>query len=327
MGEIKKPIMARFTLVLSLLALSQAYDAPAKPDDMSCKFKDEATGTSYDLTELMALNPGETQDRISADAADYKYTFAICSTVAAPKECQNADGSSRVSHYWAPAWQTKKSEEGEKVTGSTTCFYLGNPDWAEHGALSLYDPEDPAAGVSLQYSGGQSCHSGKLRRAIKFNFRCVRNGIETFEKNIIDESEHCGYEVTIDSKNACPMECGFGGSHSPCGDHGVCGYDTDRKASRCFCNDGYTGNGCGDEVKSDDNDYGAILGLLIFVVIALVALAGGGLFMFRYLQKRTLSLDGESYSKLENSFGDGLVENGSQGPTRMGVSAGGPSNI
>ena len=30
-------------------------------------------------------------------------------------------------------------------------------------------------------------------------------------------------------------------------------YETDRKASRCFCNDGYTGNGCGDEVKSDDN--------------------------------------------------------------------------
>ena len=41
--------------------------------------------------------------------------------------------------------------------------------------------------------------------------------------------------------------------------------------------------------------------------------------LFRYLQKRTLSADGDSYSKLDNSFGDGLVENASNdGPTRMG---------
>jgi len=322
---------ASHLLTLALIALTiqtcASYDPPAKPPDMDCTFKDEASGTTYDLTDLMALNPGITQDRISTDNADYRYTFGVCSTVEAPKECRNSDGSSRVSHYWAPAWQTKISEENQPVTGSTTCFYLGNPDWKEHAGFSLYDSEDPAAGVSLQYDGGQSCHSRQLRRKIKFNFRCATNSIEKFEKNIIDEAEHCGYEVTVDTKLACPKECGFGSGNSPCGDHGVCGYDSDRKASRCFCNDGYKGGGCGDTTTATD-DYGAILGLLIFVVIALVALAGGGIFMFRYLQKRTLSADGDSYSKLDNSFGDGLVENASNdGPTRMGVGVSGPSNI
>ena len=104
---------------LALIALTiqtcASYDPPAKPPDMDCTFKDEAsgqshhllnslllnlclrlTGTTYDLTDLMALNPGITQDRISTDNADYRYTFGVCSTVEAPKECRNSDGSSRV---------------------------------------------------------------------------------------------------------------------------------------------------------------------------------------------------------------------------------------
>ena len=40
-------------------------------------------------------NPGEVTDRVQKEKGDYKYTFAVCSTIAAPTVCQNPDGSSR----------------------------------------------------------------------------------------------------------------------------------------------------------------------------------------------------------------------------------------
>lgn len=102
-------------------------------------------------------------------------------------------------------------------------------------------------------------------------------------------------------------------------------YDTDLAQSRCFCNEGYTGDGCGDKVKEDSNNYGAILGLLIFVVIALVAFGAAGYFLFRWMQKRTMAVNGDSYSKLEAQYGDSMVADDSAAPARIGIST--SSNI
>merc|ERR1711907_773300 len=317
----------RSLIVLATILAHASSSTPAQPKDPPmCGADFSSKGTSFDLTRLKEMasnaNPGEVADRVQKEKGDYKYTFAVCSTIAAPTVCQTSNNDN-----------------------DNTCFYLGNSEasggklewYDEYTSWALLDEEDPALGVSLTYTGGQHCtHTDqfgeRLRRKITFNFRCRKmNGIESFEKQVIDETDQCGYQITVDSPYACPTQCGFGGDRVACGNHGVCGFDTDLNQSRCLCNEGYTGSGCGDKVKKDDNDYGAILGLLIFVVIALVAFGAAFYFLFRWMQNRTMRMDGESYSKLEGMYGDSLAGTKDDSfedhaPPRMGVSTG-PSNI
>ena len=108
---------------------------------------------------------------------------------------------------------------------------------------SVLDEEDPGTlGVRLTYTHGQHCSSHGERRKLKLNFKCMRVGIEKIEKNVrasvaaalrcaahvsvpqvMDESSHCTYEINIESEYACPTQCGFGGGHAICNNHGVCG--------------------------------------------------------------------------------------------------------
>jgi len=196
---------------------------------MSCKY-DTGKGATYDLTKLQELSqtkPAEVVDRMQVAQMNYVYTFGICSTVAPPTNCIKPDGTSRVDPYWAPAWQTNSSETDITVpdVNERDCMYLGGGDLAEAATFSLLDKSDPGAGVTLTYTKGQHCSSG-ARRQLKLNFKCnSRVGIEKFDQNVMDESAHCVYEINIESEYACPLECGFGGGHSLCGGHGVCGYD------------------------------------------------------------------------------------------------------
>jgi len=125
--------------------------------------------------------------------------------------------------------------------------------------------------------------------------------LEKFEDQVIDEAAHCTYAITVESEYACPTECGFGSSGAICGDHGICRYDTDAKRARCFCNSGHKGAGC-DQVDTDDQPtYGPVLGLLIFVTIAVVALIAGIAYMWRYFQQRTVPQAGEAYGRLQST--------------------------
>jgi len=171
---------------------------------------------------------------------------------------------------------------------------------------SLLDKTDPGAGVTLTYTGGQHCSNGQ-QRALAINFKCAKNKVETFEKQIIDESAHCTYAISLESEYACPTECGFGSAGSMCNNHGICRYDTDAKKARCFCNNGFSGPGC-DQTPEEAQGYGPLLGLLIFVTIGVVALIAGIVFLWRYMQKRTLP-DQEQYGRMQSDFGGGLVEN------------------
>lgn len=193
-------------------------------------------------------------------------------------------------------------------------FYLGNEDLELYSKWDMLDEDRPGAGVKLTYTGGQHCSNGE-RRSLVLNFECSATaGIEKFEETVMDESGHCTYEVTVLSEYACPAEFGFGGGHSLCNEHGVCGYDTDAEEARCFCNEGYSGPGCDQSQDSPGlQGYGPILGLLVFVTIAIVGLVAAVGFLFRYMSQRTMPLDGESYARL----GDDATE--SFTPMRMDV--------
>lgn len=125
----------------------------------------------------------------------------------------------------------------------------GNGNLARDAEFSLLDEENPGAGVRLTYKQGQTCHSGVssgYRRQLHLNFKCSSSQIRKIDQNVsllsspvqnnshmqssltpvsqvMDESAHCEYEITIESEYACPTECGFGGGHSICNNHGVCG--------------------------------------------------------------------------------------------------------
>jgi len=299
---------------------------PAKPAkyDMSCQY-DSGVGATYDLQKLADMSKQQSvvavdrmQIALDGTAFQYEYTFGVCTAVRAPKICQKANGDPThgVDKRWAPVWQTNMSqtEYNTPDVNDRHCYYLGGnggdtkEGLASVAAFSLYDMENPGKGVTLTYSYGQSCHrttaDSSGRRKTRINFLCDPTAVEKVDRYVMDESAHCEYDITIKSQYACPTQCGFGGSHEMCGGHGVCGYDTDNNEARCFCNEGYSGSGCdqGVEEKQTLQGYGPILGLLIFVVIALVGLVVAVIGLWRFMQQRTVPLDG-SYARLDDDGG------------------------
>merc|ERR1712196_662970 len=180
---------------------------------MSCKY-DTGRGATYDLSELSILtsNGGaKVRDYVQTSQSDFVYTFGICHSVLPPDNCLDAAGKSRVRFSSSPGWQTKASETRSNMPAGKepSCVYLGNPNMEDNKEWSLIDSDDPGKGVQLKYTGGQHCTSGQ-RRSLEINFLCSANHIEKIEKQVIDESKHCAYAITIESEYACPLECGFG---------------------------------------------------------------------------------------------------------------------
>jgi len=284
-------------------------------------------GVSFDLSALSKLTEGGDTtafDRVQTGQSDYLYTFGICHSVAPPANCLKADGTPQVKVATAPGWQTKRSESWATMPAGKlpSCKYLGNPDFGTtsnpiNRQWSLYDPTDPGRGVSLTYTGGQHCSNGQ-QRALQINFLCSKREIEKIDQ-VFDESEHCKYEITLESQYACPLECGFGSSGSMCGGHGICRYDTDADRARCFCNSGHSGAGCSDGAPDEEGQsYGPVLGLLIFVTIVMVALVGGIYMLWRFMSTRMMAGHQEEiYNRMRNEFGgDGLMENATASATR-----------
>merc|ERR1712178_7640 len=284
------PLRMRQHVTLVFLVALSRFGVDSATHTMDCKY-DSKKGATYDLTKLKELTVTKeltVRDRMTVAEKDYQYTFGICTTVAPPKNCQKDDGTSRVDPTTAPGWQTNASQTAENTPNieDRQCAYLGNRVLKDFAKWSLLDSENPGAGVTLTYTEGQHCSSGQ-RRQLALNFKCSKSDIEKIDRNVMDESEHCKYEITIESEYACPTECGFGGGHSICNKHGVCGYDADSAVARCFCNEGYSGHGCDttQETEEDLQGYGPILGLLIFVTIALVVLVAAVVGLWRFMSK------------------------------------------
>jgi len=267
---------------------------------MKCAHTNDEYRTSFDLSALQkSVVPYTAQDRIQASEKSYLYTFGVCKSVAPPLNCQKDTGESRVKWSTSPAWQTRTDESANTVSSvdALDCKYLGSPEQDSH-EWSV-NPENPAAGVTLTYSNGQSCSSGQ-RRKMALNFKCTPKTVSKIEDLVIDESAHCEYDITIDSEYACPLECGLAATGSVCSAHGLCGYDSDAKRSRCYCNEGRTGEYCTEAVQEDEEDeaYGPLLGLLIFVAIGMVLVIGLLVALVRFMRGRKVEIMGDVYQSL-----------------------------
>jgi len=276
---------------------------------------DSGKGAKFDLTPLKTQNPVSVSDRAQTTGQnDFVYTFGICDNVAAPPVCLTQQGEQRVGigvfGKATPGWQTKKGEDWATTPAGQEphCMYLGNPEVAPE--WSLLSDKNPGMGVQITYTQGQHCtqknpDGSKKRRALNVRFVCSKHDIFKKDEQVIYESAHCEYDITIESSYACPVECGFGSGGNMCNNHGICRYDTDAGRSRCFCNAGYAGGGCDQEATDDTPTYGPVLGLLIFVTITTVALIAGIVGLWRYMRNRTLNSEvtlSEAYGQLRNDF-------------------------
>merc|ERR1712195_146398 len=153
-------------------SLATSFVAPPQPANMPCTWTDEKIGTTYDLSQLMPFADKDhiatVTDRIMMSNGEYQYSFGVCTTIPPPAACRKPDGSSLKATYWAPAWQTKVNDPDP---ANPSCYYIGSTEASENGPWyeshtkwSLLSPEDPAAGISIEYVGGHHCSNGDQRK-------------------------------------------------------------------------------------------------------------------------------------------------------------------
>ena len=147
----------------------------------------------------------------------------------------------------APAYQVTNGEfckrAGEDQSGSLKQrFSRGNQmNWA------LLDPLNPAMGLELTYTGGNTCKQTEFQEAEKcdyqgsdghtycsrgFKIRMVCNPDVEYVPTVTDvvEDASCMYTVRINSKYACPTQCPWGANGKVCSGKGLCmfsGYSDD----------------------------------------------------------------------------------------------------
>jgi hypothetical protein len=198
----------------------------------------------------------------------------------------------------APAFQFNQ------VPGATppdACHRLGAPVSQNNEIFGLYDTSNPSRGVSLQYTGGDSCGGtggiGKYR-SLKLWLLCdplQPSGVPDNEL-ILEAPGSCLYEIFVRTTYGCPAECPIAsGSAAVCNNHGFCEFDNVLKTSKCFCNDGYGGSDCSAPTQPTGG-LSTVGGLLIAVCLFLFGTLG--FLVYLWFRIRTLRLDPTAYSSL-----------------------------
>jgi len=140
--------------------------------------------------------------------------------------------------------------------------------------MGLLDPVEPASGIYIQYQGGNTCPNSwadkadcfvhesdddlatsYCARSFRLNINCHGEIDEIPYEEYVEEAGGCAYEVTINHKAGCPLECPRHNGRV-CSANGICfyeGYDSGADVGSlsmlsspvgCICEDGYYGDAC-----------------------------------------------------------------------------------
>lgn len=254
--------MKRAASTLVVLAAAAAVATATVIDPIECGFRDEATGSSFDLLELRRPN-GDTYAAHDAGVNNFTYYWNVCNFARTPSDACQGKGAS-------PVWQLWEEED--------QCIRLGDilPNGEPDVVWSLYVPDDPTEGVKMQYIGGEECEGGN--RTFTINFLCKAE--EDIANRTVVETE-CHYEEDYQTVLACPLECPVGEENRLlCSGHGRCEMDPVAQHPRCLCNEGYYSADCShsgtvQSRSSCDGTCGAMIFLMIILIIfiALVSAA------------------------------------------------------
>lgn len=278
---------------------------------------DTSHGATYDLTALHAQTGFKIQDE-TPEERNYEYIFSLCKDVDAAYLTEQTSSECDATTLGAsPAYQYIGGSDGSPGTcekmGDTYANDL-NVRWGVH------NQEDPSAGVVLTYLNGDTCVQTGTKRSFELHFICRDDASRS--KNIpteefVEEETLCVYRMNIFTGYGCPTECVRGGDDDViCGGKGVCGYDSVTEKARCFCDEGYTGDGCVEEGSSSSSSSsssgGSSGGLVAALVIMCLLLVGVvALVVYMGMKLRKLQLDPDAYSQLGNRFNElGQVSEG-----------------
>lgn len=313
-------LAAAMVVAVSVAAAVAGVDAVS---DARCKWS--STGTTYDLNALKNAARGyEVKDvRQESYSNNFTYIFNICGDIEEPPPTRRADGypgnACNTTYDDCPygGWSCPGTPRGEEYGPSPAFQVFNNDDLCHRLGNSytnvqwgLYDAQNPSRGVFLEYQGGDRCPFDWGERALRIVFECSTDPVNPFstEDKYVEEVDQCRYEIFTSSVFGCPAQCPVVAGNL-CSAHGVCDFDTDLQASKCFCNPGYSGVDC--STVDEDGGLGAVGGILIFVLILLVLLLG--VLGFLWTRIRTLRLDPKAYSALRGGGpGDDAEEGGAE---------------
>jgi len=290
---------------MAALAAAVALAVAATPAARAqCAMDYPDVGTTYDLggLETAGLGYQVMDSKHDVESNNFTYVFNICGNLARPPPSHTDDGSygnncnATYGHDGSEMYGPSPAYQVSNVNGF--CYRLAdNIHAAESTEWSLVNADNPSRGVVLTYKNGNQCEAGFGRRAFSIYFFCGPDARNPFsvEGHLVEEKDHCEYEVITESTFGCPQQCPVVGGRL-CSGAGVCDYDTDAKKSKCFCQPGYTSNDCSEQVVKPSGGLGATGGVLIFICILLVALLGVLVYLWNRI--RTLRLDPKAYSQL-----------------------------
>lgn len=265
------------SVVMLLLMLSTASAEP-----VSCKYKEHCYGATFDLSPLIMppFSSYNVDDSTSTSPSSYIYVFNICDRLEfAPAQSCPQDESTL-----APAYQISQDQsQCYRLSNSTQemKFKILTPKTLQNVIASsttpVNNPLSPivasAFGVSLTYQHGDRCGVNGAYRNFTIHFVCTASLDDEAQPapiNDVQEKNTCQYEIIFPSIYACPQECPVGSNNKLCSGHGICSYDSDHGAPRCFCNDGFGGADCAQTVTNSATPTESALPHIGLVGIALV---------------------------------------------------------
>jgi hypothetical protein len=233
-----------------------------------CSFKDSATGVSYDISRVKKTNPHNFVDLRNTNERNFTYHVAICDDL--PSVPAGCPGTTPL-----PAYQV------DTITGQQHCYELAQQYSDASTSMQLYNAERPAMGVQLVYSqvvDRQAWCGTSGARQLKVNMLCG-GGDLIRDQTFVMEMDTCVYEVYTFSEYGCPTGCDTSGSEV-CGGQGICQYDNDLREARCFCYDGFEGEGCAHAKPKHPG--GSIAGAFFGAFFLALACVGGYWFYRRH---------------------------------------------
>lgn len=189
------------------------------------------SGSSFDLSPLrvddLQSRSYVLESEAGAGGSQYSYVFNVCGPVTPvdlPRVCNGDMGA--VLQYKLGI-----------LNGD--CWVAGKYDSSKE--FKLIDSKTPSKGVSIEYSGGDSCQKGVVR-STTLDVYCA-NTEATVRTAYEEDSRACAYHITMESWYGCPTECGITAS-GLCNSRGTCSTDSQTGSSYCKCDSGYTGEDC-----------------------------------------------------------------------------------
>ncbi|KAK8807415.1 hypothetical protein WA158_004174 [Blastocystis sp. Blastoise] len=236
--------MKQLLLFAGILAL-------ALSTDIACSYKSPLYDVTYDLTSLANENGDYIVQEANFDGSTNRtWTFNICNNVKTiPRDSNGGNSCDETEHDSSHKYQTpapvfiSNNKQVECSRGASDITVPENYNWY------LADSSDPAYGVSLTLKNGDYCKSlstssSTYYRTVVMTFICKDTSDSVNTATTVQAwDDYCMYNLYVYTVYGCPVSC----PHSEgvaCGHHGMCGFDSQVRTARCFCNSGYGGDDC-----------------------------------------------------------------------------------